>query len=230
MPLSPLHKSHICFALFIALGLHGVVFAAIHHHGKQSATVDYGMNAAKVMSVSISTKAPVKQEQPVVQPVTETTKPIVEPQKEMVTQPHPITPVKKAAVTKPTQVEPVVNATPAKQEEETLIKHVAKAQLQETSVASIPLVSDYDIFSAKNAPDYPRHAKRKRQQGTVFIQARVNHLGHVEETKLVKSSNFHLLDDEAIQTVRQWRVKPEFVASKLYQGWFEVPIQFTLIR
>jgi periplasmic protein TonB len=55
-------------------------------------------------------------------------------------------------------------------------------------------------------PEYPPLAVHAQVQGTVILEATVNERGHVEGTRLLRS--IPLLDQAALDAVRQWRYSP----------------------
>lgn len=77
-------------------------------------------------------------------------------------------------------------------------------------------------------PNYPRLARRKGQQGTVKVKAKVGLGGEVETVELLESSGHKVLDDSALKTVKQWQFYPYQVDQKLSVAWVEVPVEFTL--
>jgi protein TonB len=75
------------------------------------------------------------------------------------------------------------------------------------------------------APRYPRRAIREGQEGTVLIRLSVNENGRVMSATAVSPSPWPLLNDAALEAVRQrWRFSPGSLR------YFEVPIRFELER
>ncbi|HVR37258.1 MAG TPA: energy transducer TonB [Methylomirabilota bacterium] len=75
------------------------------------------------------------------------------------------------------------------------------------------------------APRYPRLAIREGQEGTVLIRLSVNENGRVMSATAVSPSPWPLLNDAALEAVRQrWRFSPGSLR------YFEVPIRFELKR
>ena len=72
-------------------------------------------------------------------------------------------------------------------------------------------------------PHYPAIAMRNRYQGTVIIEFVVDEAGHLTSVKVQKSSGFPVLDEEALETVKnRWRFTPA------QQGYFFKPFAFQL--
>lgn len=78
------------------------------------------------------------------------------------------------------------------------------------------------------APNYPRQARLRRQQGTVLIHAQLNIKGDVIKTRIAKSSGFSLLDAAALKAIRGWDFMPGINDTSESQAWVEVPVQFIL--
>lgn len=78
------------------------------------------------------------------------------------------------------------------------------------------------------APEYPRTARRKRQQGTVTLLAEVRADGAVESCRVETSSGFPLLDQAALAVLPEWRFKPRLVAGEARPFTARVPFKFTL--
>lgn len=78
------------------------------------------------------------------------------------------------------------------------------------------------------APNYPRRARLRGQQGTSLIHAQLNTTGEVIKTRLVKSSGHSLLDKAAIKAVYQWDFMPGATSQGNVQMWVEIPVQFIL--
>jgi TonB family protein len=75
------------------------------------------------------------------------------------------------------------------------------------------------------APRYPRRAIREGQEGTVLVRLSVNENGRVMSATAVSPSPWPLLNDAALEAVRQrWRFSPGSLR------YFEVPIRFELER
>ena len=62
------------------------------------------------------------------------------------------------------------------------------------------------------APEYPRDARQRKQQGTGIYQVFVAHdTGVVRRVEVIKSASFKSLDDEVLRTFRLWRFAPRSV-------------------
>jgi protein TonB len=78
-------------------------------------------------------------------------------------------------------------------------------------------------------PPYPLIARRMETQGTVLLRVQVRVDRTVAEVQIAQSSGSALLDDSALQTVRDsWRFIPARLNGVPVESWVEVPIRFIL--
>jgi protein TonB len=76
------------------------------------------------------------------------------------------------------------------------------------------------------APVYPAIARQVRVQGTVVIQAVIGVDGEVRDTKILNS--VPLLDQAALDAVRQWRYQPTLLNGTPVAVIMTVSVRFTL--
>jgi len=76
------------------------------------------------------------------------------------------------------------------------------------------------------APVYPPIALAARKQGLVIIQATIGLDGRVIDTEVLKSEP--LLDQAALDAVRQWRYTPSMYAGNPVSVLMTITIRFTL--
>lgn len=77
-------------------------------------------------------------------------------------------------------------------------------------------------------PEYPRNARRNREQGRVIVRVMVNEAGRPERIELGESSGSQLLDRAALDVVRQWHFVPARRGQVPVSAWVLVPIIFRL--
>lgn len=75
-------------------------------------------------------------------------------------------------------------------------------------------------------PVYPINARKARVQGTVILEATTDIYGRVQTIKVLRS--IPLLDQAAIDAVRQWVYEPVVVDGKPRELTFTVQVQFVL--
>jgi protein TonB len=75
-------------------------------------------------------------------------------------------------------------------------------------------------------PSYPELAYTVGVDGVVQIKVLVGADGKMKDTRVVKS--IQLLDQAALDAVRQWEFRPGEVAGRPAAMWMTVPVRFTL--
>lgn len=93
---------------------------------------------------------------------------------------------------------------------------------------SHPLIKNPQFLKLPSKPKYPRLAKRKNQQGTSIIRAKISRFGTVDEVRLHKTSGYRLLDKSAMNALRDWQFKPATQAGVTVIAWVQVPVKFQL--
>lgn len=84
-------------------------------------------------------------------------------------------------------------------------------------------------YGVNPKPPYPMLARRRGDQGVVLLHVHVRADGSVVAAEIRQSSGSSLLDDAALQTVREsWRFIPARLNSAPVESWVEVPIRFVL--
>ncbi len=77
-------------------------------------------------------------------------------------------------------------------------------------------------------PDYPREARRRGEEGTVWLRVLVSASGHPSEVSLHKSSGSSALDRAGLDTVRHWTFSPARQGSQAVAQSVTVPLRFRL--
>lgn len=78
------------------------------------------------------------------------------------------------------------------------------------------------------SPRYPAIARAAKVEGTVILEAVISATGHVEDIRVLRS--VQLLDDAAIEAVRQWRFTPTFLNGEPIPVVMTVTVTFTLTQ
>jgi len=88
---------------------------------------------------------------------------------------------------------------------------------------------DYKASYLNNPPPaYPMVARRQGLQGRVVLHVEVLADGVCGQINIQKSSGHAMLDNAALQTVKNWRFMPASRAGHAVDKWFMIPIQFSL--
>lgn len=91
--------------------------------------------------------------------------------------------------------------------------------------------ADYKSESLRNAqPRYPIYSRKMRQEGVVIITAEVLTDGSATDVRMVASSGIKLLDEAALETVKQWRFIPAKRDGVPYAQRLRIPVTFSLNR
>ncbi len=75
-------------------------------------------------------------------------------------------------------------------------------------------------------PHYPPHAQAARVEGTVVLDAVIDPTGRVTDVRVTHSVN--LLDQAAVEAVRQWRFTPTLLNGEPVSILLTVTVRFTL--
>jgi protein TonB len=88
-------------------------------------------------------------------------------------------------------------------------------------------------FSAPNyginpLPKYPRVAREKGYEGTVYLRVLVRADGRVEQLAVERSSGYEILDRAAADSVKEWAFFPAKKSGKPVESWVLLPVKFAL--
>jgi protein TonB len=67
---------------------------------------------------------------------------------------------------------------------------------------------------ARTAPRYPERARRRRLEGRVLVEFRVDERGRVRDPRIVESRPPGVFDDTVLRTVARWRFRPQKVGGE----------------
>jgi protein TonB len=116
------------------------------------------------------------------------------------------------------------------QSNETTPTEVASSASSMAGPAAAPtLDADYKASYLKNhTPPYPPIAVKMRLEGKVWIVAEVLPNGKVGRVRLESSSGHDLLDQSALETVKQWQFTPARKDGVIITQVVRIPINFNL--
>lgn len=78
------------------------------------------------------------------------------------------------------------------------------------------------------SPDYPAAAKQRGWEGTVKLRVKISAAGTAEQVAIQQSSGYDLLDEAALEAVRQWRFVPAKRGDTAIASSVVVPLVFRL--
>lgn len=99
----------------------------------------------------------------------------------------------------------------------------------EQDQAEVIVMASVDPVSCPS-PEYPRRARQRGWEGTVFVEAVVDARGRPTRLALHKSSGFRILDEAALDAVADWTFKPGTVGGRAAQTTVFQPVHFRLTR
>lgn len=109
------------------------------------------------------------------------------------------------------------------------VSHASRSsQNLETSEATPSLTKAYPLYRDNPPPQYPESARRRGFEGIVLVHAEVLADGSVGKTLIRKSSGYAILDQTALNAVRNWKFEPAKKSGIPYKTWAELPIKFMI--
>ena len=111
-------------------------------------------------------------------------------------------------------------------------QHIKQPSIQKTTAQrpqtqQTPLITN-PRYSRRTEPSYPRKARRREQEGTVVVRARVNPHGSVNRVWVHQSSGHPALDNSALTAVRQWRFVPASRSGHNIASIVQLSVNFRL--
>jgi len=95
-----------------------------------------------------------------------------------------------------------------------------------TSTGDISLATPR--YRDNGRPAYPRLAQTHGYEGTVLLSVEVLSDGRVGRTRVKSSSGYALLDQSALDTMKQWSFEPGKKRGLPVAMWVDIPIRFAL--
>ena len=83
-------------------------------------------------------------------------------------------------------------------------------------------------YRSNPAPIYPDSARRKRQEGVVWLMVEVSEWGDARAVAVERTSGYAALDDAALEAVRGWKFSPARQGDRAVAARVEVPVRFRL--
>lgn len=149
--------------------------------------------------------------------------------------PQPVTkPVTKPGPVEPQRVQPAPQVAPPAAPVKTpdtpaVAANAAPAQPVNAAPGLPDREPDYQAAYLHNPiPAYPMTARRMGWQGRVVLSVEVLANGHAGQIKVQQSSGHEVLDNAALQAVRDWRFVAARQGGQTVSKWFLVPIPFIL--
>lgn len=142
---------------------------------------------------------------------------------------------------KPEPIQPETKKMPANEEElkpveknvEKIIENITgedpESATHGKSISNITApVEAVPLYNINPPPQYPRVAIKRGYQGIVELMVLVNASGKVTDLWLFESSGYSILDQAALQSVKNWSFTPGRRGSQKIEMWVRVPVRFQL--
>ena len=84
------------------------------------------------------------------------------------------------------------------------------------------------VPGSNKPPRYPLAARKRGQEGTALIRAKIGESGQVLGTEIIRSSGHPLLDEAANAAVAEWQFRAATRNGAPVPGRIEIPIEFRL--
>ena len=226
----------VCLTVAIALhvGVYGVLSRAFAPGNVVEAAVQSPV--FQLQLAPLQAKAPIEpvQAKPEPAPVMRQPKPVAKPAPS-VRPAIPLPQVAKApAAPKPEFKPPVMqhksfaSDAPAVAANESLAIKTAAPAAPIRPVQREVVTRDPSFKEPPAAPKYPPLARRRSQEGTVWLSIRLDEFGRQKERRVLRSSGISSLDDAALEAVAGWKFQPEVQDGQSISSRVEIPIHFAL--
>ena len=226
-------------AAFLTALLHGLVLLAYLHRPAEPVVTQ----AMPLPMIAIALAAPAQQAVALPQAAPTPPKPVVTPPKPVVKpkpKPKPkVTPKPKAPSEikkpQPEKTEPKADTSPpapAAPSTPAPASPIASApKANHASASASPVITQANAnadYLHNPAPPYPRMAKQRHWEGQVTLRVLVTPDGRCGDISVHRSSGHDVLDEAALDAVRNWRFVPGKKGDTPISSWVNVPIAFTL--
>jgi periplasmic protein TonB len=95
-------------------------------------------------------------------------------------------------------------------------------------VLALPQNTNPSFADTPTAPNYPKLAQKRGQQGTVWLEIWLDQLGRQTELKVQNSSGVSSLDKAALKAVSSWKFLPLIQGGQAIASRVQVPVEFVL--
>jgi periplasmic protein TonB len=84
------------------------------------------------------------------------------------------------------------------------------------------------LYKVNPEPPYPKMARKRGYQGTVILSVLVNKEGRAENLWVFESSGYNILDNAALDAVKEWLFEPGKQGDTAVDMWVQVPVRFEI--
>ncbi|HEU4376017.1 MAG TPA: M56 family metallopeptidase [Telluria sp.] len=102
------------------------------------------------------------------------------------------------------------------------------AQMPAAEKAPAPIIPPVANFASCAKPHYPKESIRNENTGTVTLNFKISADGKVEDSNIMKSSGYALLDEAARDAISKCQFKPATQGGKPVPAWMHMQYVWTL--
>ena len=122
----------------------------------------------------------------------------------------------------------VSQSTETQKIEEKITESKPAAAQQSQGVHQTTVITDPMFAQSPLPPRYPSIARRRGQQGTVWLEVWLDEQGSQTRLLLQQSSGIKALDSAALDAVENWRFLPHQVNGHAIASRVRIPVEFSL--
>lgn len=130
-------------------------------------------------------------------------------------------------VTKPDNIVGIDISAQQKKQDILGNKHVTNT-LSQTSKTQNPLINEPSFSKPPEQPRYPSLARKRGQQGTVWLEVWLDTAGEQIKREVKESSGIEILDKAALEAVSRWQFLPYSQENISIASRVRIPVQFVL--
>jgi protein TonB len=108
------------------------------------------------------------------------------------------------------------------------VNQVSDILKAKSSTQAFPLIQSPKFLKPPSPPNYPLIARKQNLQGTTTIEVKLSKTGKQLKLKVIKSSGSKVLDDAALEAVKQWKISPYIQNGSAIAHRVIFPIDFKL--
>ncbi|MEH6357844.1 MAG: energy transducer TonB [Pseudomonadales bacterium] len=125
---------------------------------------------------------------------------------------------------------PKKSATTTETVKEETLATAASTHQQSSShgIHNAPIISEPLFERTPAPPKYPTVARKRGQQGTVWLEIWLDEWGMQSKLSIMQSSGTRVLDKAALQAVSDWRFKPHQINGQGIASRVRIPVEFAL--
>lgn len=100
--------------------------------------------------------------------------------------------------------------------------------INKKALDSTTVIAKNPTFAKRTPLYYPPRAVEMGIMGVVSLRALVNEAGDIQKIVIIKSSNYKILDEATLKTVKTWKINPIMKNNVRIGGWVEFSVNYKL--